>query len=873
MEDREIKDLETALEQIWEVAQKFGLDPFPTRFEIVPATVMYEIGSYALPGRYSHWTFGKAYHRMKTMYDFGLSKIYEVVINTNPSYGFLLETNSPIQNKMVMAHVLGHVDFFKNNVYFSKTNRHMVDSVSTHSGRMTEYEFKHGRKNVEKFLDAVLAIEEHIDPNFFIKRERPEDFKPKLARPAGRYDDIWNLGKKEEEEPELLEEEKPRGERLPEKDLLYYIMRNSPSLKDWQRDVIAMIHEEMEYFIPQMQTKTMNEGWACATGDSLLITEKGFLRFDELYEKGENISVAGSGFGEIYSITDFHKEERVPTIRIRTRRGLTLEGAHKHRVQLADNTWAYLRDLKPGDQIAIECGTNIWPKEKLSFNFTSTRPTATLETVASLAGVSWSTVLRHLKGRRTERAFEIDAVLAATSYQQGMSGKTLPTRAELTLPDVLNEEVAWLLGYFIGDGNRTKSGICLTCGDEELATRLSETIRATLGLRVNQFWSPTEAGGRWRVVVHSRELLKWLESLGINLKDKARQKKIPSSIQRSPKSVMSAFLRGYFDADGYAGPEGIRLSSSSDNLIRTAQIILLNYGILSRQRQHLYDIKQLEIAGASAAVFLHEIGFSLERKQEALRQYVERHRWFRKEEFSDEIVSIEQGCADVYDITVDEKHSYVANGFINHNSFWHSRIMRELDLTDSEHIEFADLHSGVVSPHKGQLNPYYLGYKIFEDIEKRWENPSEEEREKFGRTGGEGRQKIFEVREMESDVSFLRNYLTEELCEELDLFVYELVDEEEWTITEKRWERVRDQLVANMTNFGFPYIEVADGDYNGNRELYLKHAYESSELDVRYARKALEHVYTLWGRPVHLETVVDEERVVMHYDGEDHSED
>src|SRR5919199_463414 len=201
MDDREIKELEKALEQIWEVALKFGLDPFPTRFEIVPATVMYEIGSYALPGRYSHWTFGKAYHRMKTMYDFGLSRIYEVVINTNPSYGFLLETNSPIQNKLVMAHVLGHVDFFKNNVYFSKTNRRMVDSVSTHSGRMTEYEFRYGRKVVERFLDSVLAIEEHIDPNFFIKRESRREMsgmKPPVKK-EGRYDDLWRLGEKEEE--------------------------------------------------------------------------------------------------------------------------------------------------------------------------------------------------------------------------------------------------------------------------------------------------------------------------------------------------------------------------------------------------------------------------------------------------------------------------------------------------------------------------------------------------------------------------------------------------------------------------------------------------------------------------------------------------
>ena len=244
MEDRELKGLEQALEQIWEVARGFGLDPYPVRFEVVPATVMYEIGSYALPGRYSHWTFGKAYHRMKTMYDFGLSKIYEVVINTNPSYGFLLETNSPVQNKLVMAHVLGHVDFFKHNAYFSRTNRRMVETVSAHAGRMSEYEFRYGRKTVERLLDAVLSIEEHIDPNFFIRREEQER-EPGAKKPPkapGRYDDLWDIGRPPDAAAPDAGDERPRGDRLPEKDLVYYIARNSPSLQDWQRDVLSMIH-------------------------------------------------------------------------------------------------------------------------------------------------------------------------------------------------------------------------------------------------------------------------------------------------------------------------------------------------------------------------------------------------------------------------------------------------------------------------------------------------------------------------------------------------------------------------------------------------------------------------------------------------------
>ena len=872
--DKEVKELEKALEQIWDIAvNKFGLDPYPTKFEIVPSTVMYEVGSYALPGRYSHWSFGKAYHKMKMMYDLGLSKIYEVVINSNPSYAFLLDTNSLLQNKLVIAHVLGHVDFFKHNAWFAPTNRRMLDDAATHAQRIAEYEFKYGRKVVEQFLDAVLSIEEHIDPNFFIRKKHREtkQEEPDMRRKEGRYEDLLSLGEKKP--PEKTEAEKQDEKMQPEKDIVWYIMQNSPILQPWQRDVMSMIHDEMLYFVPQMQTKVMNEGWACATGDTLLVTENGFIRFDELYEARKKIQVASGGRHELNVITDFHKEEFVPTIRIRTRRGFTIEGAEKHRVQMADGSWAYLRNVNPGERILLAQGTDIWPEEKQKLNPGGTTPGATLRDVAELAGVSYSTAFRHLHElKKSRHSAAINAALAALEYQPGFAERVLPTRHALRLPDELNEELAWFLGYFVGDGNLNQSGIGLTTGDEELVRKLCASTGSLFGLQ--PFVRLDQSGGhnRWRLTIYSREIWRLLESLGINLKDKAPQKKIPASILRSPESVVSAFLRGYFDADAYAGREGIRLSSASEELIRTVQIVLLNYGILSTQRPHNDGCTQLEITGLSAARFRDEIGFGLERKQQALGQYIESHQWFKKEELTDDIVSIEHSYNDVYDITVDERHAYVANGFVNHNSIWHSRIMRELDLPTHEHLEFAELHSGVVSPHRGQLNPYYLGYKIYEDIERRWNNPTKEEQEKLGRRPGSGMEKLFEVREVDNDVSFLRNYLTEELCEELDLFMYELVDEEEWTVTEKRWQRVRDQLVANMTNFGFPYIEITDGDYDRNRELYLTHRYEGAELDLKYARKVLEYVYALWGRPVHLETKVDNEPLVLHFDGQDHDE-
>ena len=105
-------------------------------------------------------------------------------------------------------------------------------------------------------------------------------------------------------------------------------------------------------------------------------------------------------------------------------------------------------------------------------------------------------------------------------------------------------------------------------------------------------------------------------------------------------------------------------------------------------------------------------------------------------------------------------------------SFWHQRILREIDLTTAETIEFAKLNAGVLQPSKTSINPYYLGLKIFEDIEKRYNNPTEEMK-KLGIKPNTGREKIFEVREIESDISFIRNYLTKELVEQEDLYLFE----------------------------------------------------------------------------------------------------
>lgn len=456
----ELAALNRAIDEITEIAEGFGLDFFPMRYEICPADILYTFGAYGMPTRFSHWSFGKQFHKMKIQYDLGLSKIYELVINSNPCYAFLLDTNSLIQNKLIVAHVLAHCDFFKNNVRFSNTRRDMVESMTATAERIAYYEMIHGKEEVEKFLDAVLSIQEHIDPTLigstfqYGEYEAEEETEQKRSTP---YDDLWDLDTK------VKDEKKPKRKQFPpspEKDVLLFIQEFSRELEEWQRDILTMMREEMLYFWPQLETKIMNEGWA---------------------------------------------------------------------------------------------------------------------------------------------------------------------------------------------------------------------------------------------------------------------------------------------------------------------------------------------------------------------------------------------------------------------TYWHQRILREMDLTTDEAIEFSALNANVIQPSKTTINPYFLGLKIFEDIEQRYNEPTDEMK-KQGVKPNSGREKIFEVREIESDQSFIRNYLTKDLVEREDLYLFEKKGRE-YKITDKQFESVRDTLVAQRVNGGFPYITVTNGDYLRNGELYLRHHYEGTELDLPYLEHVLPYIYQLWGRTIHLETVVDEKKVLFTCDG------
>lgn len=268
--NQEFDELETQLSRVWKIADEFNLDPFATNFEIVPANIMYEFGAYGLPVRHSHWTYGRAYRQLKTQYDYGLSSIYELVINSDPSQAFLLETNPPIINTLVMAHVLGHTDFFKNNYLFLPTKRDMPYLASVRAARIEQHEKTHGRMEVEKFLDAALAIAEYIDPDpnklFRISKSEQlqiwrEEFRQRQlqqTRQKTDFDDIFGFNTT----PKQNTQKTMPIPLDPEQDILGFISDFAPYLEPWQRDVIDIVRDESLYFRPQMRSKIMNEGWA-----------------------------------------------------------------------------------------------------------------------------------------------------------------------------------------------------------------------------------------------------------------------------------------------------------------------------------------------------------------------------------------------------------------------------------------------------------------------------------------------------------------------------------------------------------------------------------------------------------------------------------
>ena len=282
-------DLQHLAERAREAATAFGLDFPEVSFELLDPDELNMVAAYGgFPVRYPHWRFGMGYRSLQKGHEYGLSKIYELVINNDPCYAYLMRTNTIMEQKLVMVHVYGHADFFRNNLRFAPTDRRMVDTMANHATRVRRHVDRLGPERVEEFLDACLSLENLIDPmSLYVRRATAEAPEPEVDEdrlaagrvrrfpvPAPYMERYFNPKEELESERKRLAEEIRQSRRTlvaPTRDVLEFLLGHAP-LQDWQADCLDIVREEAYYFAPQAMTKICNEGWASFVHTRLMTT-------------------------------------------------------------------------------------------------------------------------------------------------------------------------------------------------------------------------------------------------------------------------------------------------------------------------------------------------------------------------------------------------------------------------------------------------------------------------------------------------------------------------------------------------------------------------------------------------------------------------
>jgi stage V sporulation protein R len=336
-------DLQEVDDSCQAIAAEIGFDVPPIMYHLMRSTEIYDIAARGLPGRYSSSRFGAVYSQQHEEYRMGRSRIYELIVNTEPVHAFLLDGNSLVAQTLVIAHCAGHAWFFGSNRWFEPTDRAILSRVRSAAERIDGYMAEFGRDRVEDFVDACAAIAIHQSQAQMVRRSEP------LQEPQaqGRYDKLF---------PQEVSRERARAEQEraarrarvpadPEPDLLGFIEHHARGLEDWQRDVMSVLRSEQAYFMPQMRTKIANEGLAVLCHQE--ICQRLFLPTDRYWEYEQlNASVVQPHHGQVnpynLGITILREIMRIAS-----------EPTDEEREQ-----WAWAGSVDPLEQVRTVCRTH-----------------------------------------------------------------------------------------------------------------------------------------------------------------------------------------------------------------------------------------------------------------------------------------------------------------------------------------------------------------------------------------------------------------------------------------------------------------------------------------------------------------------------------
>ena len=404
-------------------------------------------------------------------------------------------------------------------------------------------------------------------------------------------------------------------------------------------------------------------GTACITKDSLLLTNTGYMSIGDLFDATEkdgtfvetDISIVNKDLN-YEKVSHRIKYPNVPTIKITTVGGFTIEGTHNHpiitsgcineeyplaspkkRRELLVNSANFRRldELSIGQYVKIPFGYNKFPTEYVKFNLD----------------------IHKLRTHKNDT---------------------------LTVPEYVNEELAELLGMYHADGSWKTSNrsfkIRISNRDEEVRDRVVYLVKSLFNLDCSI--SRDKRTGVYDISFGGMALINMSKFLCKG----ARNKRIPEFIYKSPKSVILAYIKG-MTLDSTVSTDRSRLLLSVYNKQDTKfiQSVLLNVGIFTtlsktvhmhRTRDHFgndvgtYQGNRIAVTKINAYKFKTMIGLVQSKKASLitddwdcnLKHPIDNHFIYLP------IKEIEHGYNDVYDLHVPNTHSFIANGIINHNT-------------------------------------------------------------------------------------------------------------------------------------------------------------------------------------------------------------